>query len=143
MIRYPRTEIPPAAQPFVRPLFNPKTHPCKDEDFYREWAIRHPRCAACGGRGEETHHIVKQGRSHEPCVLLRLCVVCHQLAEGLDVRGPDGELLPKLTIGICLTLKWYADPDEYDPDRLQELRGRALPEPESIPDYFETLWRRR
>lgn len=116
---------------YVRPRFPPKTKPGKDREVLSAFVATHPRCQACGAtHGLQIHHIVKQGRAHEPTNLLRLCVRCHHLAEGLDVRGRDGRLLPKLTIGNCLWLKRDQEPAVYDAARLQELRGSRLPDPE-------------
>ncbi len=129
----------------------PRDKPCKDEAFYTAWGRAHWYCAACGRtEGLSTHHIIKQGRAHEDCNLLRLCLhPCHDLAEGLTVagdeewkHGPNGRkwkvryLMPKITIGIALSMKLRCDPAEVDMDRLQQLRGSRLPDPEPIPAYF-------
>lgn len=122
-----------------------RAKPIKDEEFYRDWALAHHWCACCGRTdGLTTHHIVKQGRAHEACNLLRLCLdPCHNLAEGANIRAfIPGELLPKLTIGVCLTLKFINDPAEYDADRLQELRSSRLPDPEAVPEIFLAALRR-
>lgn len=138
----PASAVGLEAPEYERPRFPPKTRPCKDEEAYKAWGAVRARCAACGKSGRQawpgltTHHIVKPGRSHDPCNLLRLCGRCHDLAEVLDVRGPDGELLPKLTMAICLTIKMRADPGEYDAGRLEELYGKRLPDPEPIPALF-------
>jgi len=143
---------------FVRATVRRK--PCKSLAFYAAWNRAHGHCAACGRDGGafglSTHHIVKQGRAHEATNLLRLCVhPCHDLAEGLDVRGPaiegiippgirvrsPGPLLPKITIGIALSMKLRCDPSEVDMARLQELRGSRLPGAEPIPEFFERLYR--
>lgn len=135
--------------------------PVHDANFYTRWNRRHDFCAACGRSGTygnlTSHHIVKQGRSDEACNLLRVCLhPCHDLAEGLDVRGdrkfvwlgepPDmrcemvkGDLLPKITLAVALSMKRLADPKEYNAERLQELRGCRLPDPEPIPDHFLRL----
>lgn len=112
------------------------------DEFYQRWALDHPFCAACGRTDSLTsHHIVKQGRSHEACNLLRLCQhPCHDLAEGLDIL--PRALFPKLTIGHCLALKWINDPAEYDAARLQELRSSRLPDPEPVPEWFLAQLRR-
>lgn len=116
------------------------------------------------------HHVIpgSGGRSDEPCNWLRLGMhVCHDLASGLDVRGEprwvrchecgpgilsckscmgfgwvheSGILLPKITLGIALSLKMRADPDEVDLERLQELRGSRLPDLEPIPQFFIDQW---
>lgn len=94
------------------------------------WSKEQTFCVSCGFTLDlETHHIVKQGRSEEPCNWLRLCRVCHQLAENYVVHR-DGMRLPNLSLAHCLWLKRKWNPEEYDFDRLQELRGRFLPEPE-------------
>ncbi len=145
---------------YLRPQFPPKNHPGKDEEFYREWSARHWYCAACGRTdGLSTHHLIKAGRAHEACVLLRLCwEPCHMLAEGLDVPRPEGcrmewrdggfeyhPYFPKLTIGICLSLKLRADPGELstaaDWQRLEQLRGSRLPDLEEIPELFQRLFK--
>lgn len=118
---------------YVRPQFTQKTHASKDESAYRAWGARRHYCYHCGTpRNLTTHHIVKQGRSHDAANLVRLCIECHNLAEGLTVRDSRGEVRPKLTLGKCLALKSMYDPDEYDPVRLQELRGSRLPDPEPL-----------
>lgn len=120
----------------------------KDLGGYREWAMAHRFCQCCGGRGDfrgtSTHHIVKQHRSHDACNLIRLCGTCHDLAEGLDVRDEStGLLFPKLTIGVCLTLKWCRERAEWDPVRLQQLRGARLPDVAAVPLLFENTYRLR
>lgn len=123
-----------------------KCKPVKDPKFYKKWAEDHPRCQCCGigetaarrrdgGVPISTHHIVKFKRSDEACNLLRLCNRCHQLAEG--IRQVEGDLLPKLTLGVCLTIKMMRDAEAYDPERLAQLRGCALPDPEPIPDFLQ------
>lgn len=144
---------------FTRDPFAKRAKPSKDEDFYKDWGRAHWYCAACGGPGGwpglTTHHIVKQGRAHEACNLLRMCRhPCHDLAEGLTVvgddkwkRSPSGKRwkvaysLPKITIGIALSLKLRCDPAEVDFARLQELRGSRLPDPEPIPIFFQRLFK--
>ena len=138
----------------------PRRPAVRNTTAYVAWGRAHPFCAACGREGGgafgiSTHHIVggSGGRSDEPCNLLRMCMhPCHDLAEKLDVRGPAryahdftgaivqlrGELLPKITLGIALSMKLRCDPNEVDWDRLQELRGRRLPDLE----HFINLWRR-
>lgn len=138
-------------QPFDRLCLCEKSRPVRDPTLYREWALAHPFCQACGigaamaaqlrWPGLSTHHIVKQGRSDEPTVLLRLCQRDHDLAEGKTIRV-SGAVYPKLTIGICLALKFASEPHEFDPARLQRLRGSLLPELEPIPAFLEQEWRR-
>jgi hypothetical protein len=115
------------------------------DSFYREWAINHPYCMACGDGeppwpGLSTHHLVKSGRSHEAANLLRLCGVCHDLAEGGRVRE-GGELLPQLTLAVCLTLKMVRDGEAWDAKRLRQLRGMNLPVPAEVPAAVERMYR--
>lgn len=128
-----------------------KVKPCKDEDFYRTWSIDHDFCQACGipaaqaailrWPGLSTHHICKFKRSHEACNLLRCCQRDHDLAEGKVIRV-DGVPLPKLTLGIILTIKFTREPEEWDGDRLRALFGRELPECEAIPQFLVDEYRR-
>jgi hypothetical protein len=122
--------------------------PSKDKDFYKEWSLRHRHCQACGIQwnrapwpGLSTHHLIKQHRAHEACVLLRLCQRCHDAAEGHTVRV-DGVVWPKLTIGVCLTLKLTREPEEVDFDRCKQLRGLNLPDFEPIPAIIEASYRK-
>ena len=119
-----------------------RVFPTDDPRGYRSWALAHPWCMAClvpaskaPYPGLANHHIIKFGRTSEPCCLLRACGRCHDLFEGRQVRL-DGILLPKLTLGVALTLKQMATPDEWNPTRLQELYGQTLPEREPIPDWL-------
>ncbi len=117
------------------------------ERFYRQWSFWHDYCQCCGVSahraswpGLSTHHIVKFGRVHAACNLLRLCHRCHSLAEGLTVRDRDGNPYPKLTLGICLWLKGADEPEDFDLDHLSELYGRNLPDLEPVPWCFEREW---
>jgi len=119
---------------FRRPSpFAPKSKAVKDKHAAREWALKQDCCVNCGRRDNlSVHHIIggRGGRSDEPCNMLCLCMPCHDLAEDRDVRGPDGELLPKLTEGNCLWLKMTYNPKEYDAERLQEMKRCRLDDPE-------------
>lgn len=137
-----------------RRILGPKSKPVSSRDALAEFARSHHFCQACGKDGDATiHHIIggRGGRSDEACNLLYLCwEPCHMLAEGLDVPHPDWgrwhyatRLLPKLTLGIQLSMKFRAD--ELTPetmDRLEHLHGRALPPMEPIPKLFIQLYRR-
>lgn len=129
-----------------------RSHPVKDPVLYRDWAFAHPFCQACGigatmaarlrWPGLSTHHMVKQGRSDEPTVLLRLCQRDHDLAEGRTVKAPGGEPYPILTLGVCLSLKLASEPHDLDLPRLLKLRGCALPDFEPIPAFLQEEWYR-
>ena len=63
-----------------------------------------------------------------------LCNRCHRLAELERIRV-NGELLPFLTMGHCLTLK--SESDEWQHELLAEIRRpRRLPDLEPLPAFF-------
>lgn len=125
----------------------------KDEDFYEGWSRLHDYCMACGignakaafrdgGISLSTHHIIKPGRSDERCNLLRLCRRDHDLAELLTVTV-SSVALPTLPIAVCLTIKKLREPHDHDPERLAELYGVRLPDPQPIPAFLAREWARR
>jgi hypothetical protein len=117
--------------------------PCKSAAAYAKWNKSHTYCQGCGIEDSlTTHHIVKCGRAHEGCNLLRLCIHCHDLAEGLTIRE-NGVVLAKFTIGVCLTLKYYREPLQWDYGRLRELRLSNLPDMEAVPSRQERQFRSR
>ena len=139
-------------------------HAVRDRAMLRQWTKRHDCCQVCGiGWGDarwaglaglQTHHIIKPGRSDEPCNLLRVCGRCHRIIEGERVPDDHGGHWPRLTLAHVLYSKRERDPQEYDPDRLVLLwRHRArmngfdpLPEPEPLPEAFlaeRPHWRHR
>jgi hypothetical protein len=92
------------------------------------------RCAACHSDGAkwgqwlEIHHIIGfPGRSDEPANWLCVCHRCHVLLEGHRGRY-NGVQYPPLTLGHALTFKRLEDPDNYNPERLAQLYGQALPD---------------
>lgn len=118
----------------------PLVHPIRDPETRTAWSAAHDRCQICGRTeaelrrarvwpsGLQTHHIIKPGRSDEPCNLLRVCSRHHDLIEGYRVRGCRA-----ITLGNVLWAKQRWDPEEYDPERLMALWGRAsLPELEKL-----------
>lgn len=128
-------------------------HPVKDRNALEQFALAVPYCQGCGRRwGQKCwwfgrvvlhiHHLVKDGRSDEPCNLMRLCGMCHGLCHGLRIRNPkDGQLLPSLQdFALQLGLKRFRDPERWNPVRLAELLGRNLPEPAPVPGYFDLMW---
>lgn len=137
-----------------------KTRPVKDRDILGEYARRWSFCAACGLEegtvAMHLHHIVggRGGRSDENCNLLKLCwSPCHDLAGGLDVpfvhydpasdQWKNGRLMPKLTLGIQLSLKArLGELSVADETRLTVLHGRCLPDREPIPAWFVEAFRR-
>ena len=130
-----------------------KSKPVKDSEGRRRWSQVHEYCQACGigyreaekrGSCLSTHHIIKPGRSDEPCNFLRLCMaLCHPLAEGCSIRLNDCIVSP-LTIGKCLRLKKLREPGEYNADRLAVLFRQALPPTGApVPFALEELFRIR
>ncbi len=132
-----------------------KSRPVKDPALRRQWSRRHDCCQVCGihkrnarwqalTRGLQTHHIIKPGRSDEPCNLMRLCARCHRIVEGERVPDAMGGHYPQLTLAHVLYCKREHDPGEYDRDRLTVLwrqRERVngfdpLPRPRPLPAIF-------
>lgn len=131
-----------------------KSCPVKNRKVVGRWAATHDYCQVCliserAARwrrltGLQTHHIIKPGRSDEPCNLLRVCERCHRIIEGERVPDRKAGHFPKLTLAHVLHCKRELDPHEYDPDRLTVLwrhRERKdgfdpLPRPQSLPEAF-------
>lgn len=132
---------------YIRDPLSPKVRAVKSRLTLADFARSHPFCQACGAEPEalHIHHIIggRGGRSDEECNLLRLCgLPCHWLAEGLGVRNQFGEPIPKLSLGIQLSLKLRAgELDDAALARLTQLHGKRLPDLEAIPSYFERLYR--
>ena len=135
-----------------RPI-NKRAKPVKDAKFYAEWNKRHTHCQCCGipehharslrWPGLSTHHIIKLGRADEAPNLLRLCQRCHDLAENRQIRDPQTrQVLDRLPLAVCLTLKFTREPDQFDAVRLAELYKKNLPEMEPIPAGYELEYRR-
>jgi hypothetical protein len=136
------------------PAGNARSRPVKDRELLRQWAARHDCCQVCGIdehkarwvqiTGLQTHHIIKAGRSDEPCNLLRVCERCHRIIEGESVPDEKGGHWPRLTLAHVLHSKREHDPQEYDADRLTVLwrkRERTpgfdpLPRPEPLPEVY-------
>jgi hypothetical protein len=112
------------------------------------WAGLSPRCACCWidhrkaererWPGIQVHHIIKRSRHRcdEPWNLLRLCERCHRLAEGETIRD-RGVVLPKLSLGHTLWLKFVADPHEWEPEKMAAIYHRELPPLLGLPDAFQ------
>ncbi len=131
-----------------------KSRPVKDREAVRQWAHGHDCCQVCGideykarwvhVAGLQTHHIIKAGRSDEPCNLLRVCERCHRIIEGESVPDEQGGHWPRLTLAHVLYCKREHDPRQYDPHRLTVLwrnRQRSLafdplPRPEPLPAVY-------
>lgn len=129
------------------PMALVKSNPIKDGFARYEWKKQQERCACCWRAvwrtysrewvWYEVHHLIKPGRSDEPCNWLFLCNRCHLLAEG-NPRVPDdnGGYWPVLTLGHCLWFKREANHDEWNPQRLEALLHRKLPAPHKPPDVL-------
>ena len=130
------------------------SHPVKDRKAIRLWAYGHDCCQVCGIdehtarwahiTGLQTHHIIKAGRSDEPCNLLRACERCHRIIEGESVPDEKGGHWPSLTLAHVLHCKQEHDPQQYDPDRLAVLwrnRHRTLGfDPLSWPEPLPAMY---
>jgi len=111
----------------------------KSQAVRRKFAGEFWHCWACGicmsmrtpdidyPRWLETHHIVKRGRSDSRANLSRLCKLCHDVVEGLQVRLANGERMPPLPLSAVLWLKSRWDAEHYDRPLLAALAGRAVP----------------
>jgi hypothetical protein len=124
------------------------SRPIRDEELRAVWSAQHTYCQACGVHardapwpGLSTHHIIKPGRSDEPCNLLRLCARDHDLAELKAVRV-KGTLLPKLPWPVCCSLKAIREAEASDPVRLATLAKRLEIELPPIPRLIEAEFRR-
>lgn len=149
-------------------IMAPKLKSVHDPAITAEWSQRMWFCHACGAASDNltTHHIIggRGGRSDEWCNYLRLCWhPCHVLVH------ESVERLPKITLGIALTMKLLAvlatskptlpkllvgllagypnmsfkhSADEWNPKRLEALHGRNLPDLEPIPKFFLELFAR-
>jgi len=114
--------------------------------MYAEFNWQFKFCWACGipewkvyNDGYPTysqrHHIIRPGRVTIRENITRLCFLCHDLEQGKCVRR-FGVVLPNLSLAHILWLKQIFDTEHYDPERLAQLYGKALPEPERVPDWF-------
>lgn len=133
-----------------------KRKPIRDIDRRYQWAMYWIAnygdcCMGCGKgpkeaglRGFSVHHIIKPGRSDEECNLLYLCGICHDLAENRFIRY-NGVLLPRLTMGACLSIKKDRDPVHFNLERCIDLFGRAATalELEPIPAIIDNEFKQR
>jgi hypothetical protein len=136
-----------------RPMYV-KANAIDDERARKAWMKQRTHCAACGiskhdaprrdaGLPLSCHHVIRGLRSDEPTNWLCCCARCHGLIHDDQVRI-DGVLVPKLTLGVILTVKSVRHPNEYDAVRLAALFGRAcLPDLLPIPDFYEAEYRKR
>lgn len=117
----------------------------------RKWAKAIGHCQACGilraaakrrdgGLDIECHHIIRGSRSDEPTNWLMLCHRCHGLVHDDVYYDADGSPLPRLTLGIILTVKKLRNPGEYDRDRLQQLFGYQLVDELELPGFLVREW---
>lgn len=119
--------------------FYRKANVVRDAVLYDLYLYTHPRCECCGRRfGLSRHHIIGgAGRSDEVCNLICLCLWrCHPLAEGERIVD-GGVVYEPLSLGQVLTLKSMTAPDDFDPWRLAELYGQALPDFQALPGWVK------
>ena len=121
------------------------------EKARKKWAAKCDYCQACGISRENAprrdggvpmavHHVIRGSRSDEPTNWMMLCHRCHGLVHDDVYRDVDGQELPRLTLGIILTLKQDRCPKEYDRARLEQLYGATLPDELPIPEFLEREW---
>jgi hypothetical protein len=134
--------------PLKRTAIKRKPRRNDDPESRYEWRQLHESCACCWTRAGrfgtwlEVHHLLngRFGRKDHPANYLRLCELCHRLAERHRVRGEGGTLLPTLSLANCLFLKRESDPENYDLAVLQGFAGKwILPEPEPLPPELLAL----
>lgn len=119
--------------------------PIRSRAAREAWRKLQTRCAACWRPvsdppwlGFSVHHLVRRSRSDEACNLLFLCEQpCHKCCDGEQlVMWSSGWLPTSLPLGAQLTIK-AETPDEWNPERLRELRHKeSLPELLPIPEWF-------
>lgn len=108
-----------------------------------KWSEDHMQCAICWWpstdmrRGMEVHHIVggsNRSKGHVVENYLKLCDRCHMVYHGGKVVAN----VPDLHMGHILEAKRKADPENYDIEKLAEIKNRkALHwEPEKIPSHY-------
>jgi hypothetical protein len=112
----------------------------QQKDMYAKFMAAFTSCWSCGWRGEfrnwmwprlENAHIRGgEGRTHDRRNICRLCNGCHRLNTGERIVV-NGEPLRNLELCHMLWLKLQFDPEFYDPEYLNSLRPRRVPEPES------------
>lgn len=118
------------------------------------WAKKVLRCQVCGidreagrrrdgGLDAECHHIIRGSRSDEPTNWLLVCYRCHGLIHDAVYRDEAGEELPRLTLGVILTVKRLRNPKEYDRQRLEQLFGQTLVDELPLPEFYEREWESR
>lgn len=127
-----------------------KCHPVRDTKARKAWNREHDHCQICWKPEGlvlfppmQTHHIIKNGRSDEPCNLLRVCPACHGIIEGERWPMKGGGYWPRITLGMILKIKH--DEGQLDLDRLTMLyRGRQrtehydpLPALEELPEEYQ------
>jgi len=111
-----------------------------------------PCCWACGRMGDWFHqpgwwnapwllhraHIVSHPRVEDARVIVLLDPVCHGRAHNERYAvEPD---VPALTLANLLWLKQAFEPARFDWEFLQRHSTQRLPEPESLPAWYDQQW---
>lgn len=108
----------------------------QSNDVIGKWLMSLPRlfCWACGkpfdsfAHAMNVDHIIGgSGRKNEECNLAILGACCHSSKHGLRVVV-DGKLVPRVTLADVLRAKRKYDKANWNPERLKQLRGQALPD---------------
>ena len=113
-----------------------KLNKIRDSKARLRWLMGLPErfCWVCGrafdgfAHAMNVHHIIgASGRSDEPCNFFLAAQACHMAIHG-ERPVVNGKALEKVSLAEVLRLKKKHDPDNFDPERLRQLRGQALPD---------------
>lgn len=96
-------------------------------------------------RSLENSHILRgPARRHDRRCLTRQCKLCHDLHGGARIIvNKTMEPLPNISLANLLWAKQQFDPDYYDVDYLNSIAIKRVPDPEPLPDVFQTCLRAR
>jgi len=127
----------------------------EQSEMYAQFAWEFQSCWACGidpsrqicrhwpARCLQNAHILGgPSRTADRRNILRLCLLCHNLAHGHTIRDKDRNPLPNLTRENLLWLKESRDPKYFDLDYLNSISIRLMKEPEPVPFWFEAQYER-
>lgn len=110
--------------PRVKPIRGKEGRKARDA---WNWKHSDKGCFVCGRKehwlGIHTHHLIRCGRSDEPCNLFRACGDCHNLMHGAVSAGEQ-----RITLGQQLAIKLAVTPEEWNAERLTELNRERLPQ---------------
>ena len=111
-----------------------------------------PCCWACGRTGERRHaptwwnakwvihraHIASKPRVEDSRLVSLLCPLCHGRFHGERYAAETDVAV--LTVANLLWLKMTFDPGRFDFEFLQRHSVQRLPEPDSLPAWYDRQW---